>query len=186
MLPAHRDGRNLLAQVGISFEIVKAEGEEIINTTVPEEAVKELSRQKAREVAARTDGDVVIGADTVVAADHEILGKPKDQEDAVRMIRMLQGRTHQVLTGVTVILRDGVRKKEICFAETTHVHVYPMTEEQIRDYVASGEPMVRPVLTASRDCLRLMYPALKVIIIMVVGAPGRAALPGGAGSRHRS
>ena len=133
--------KELLAQVGISFEIVKAEGEEIINTTVPEEAVKELSRQKAREVAARTDGDVVIGADTVVAADHEILGKPKDQEDAVRMIRMLQGRTHQVLTGVTVILRDGVRKKEICFAETTHVHVYPMTEEQIRDYVASGEPM---------------------------------------------
>ena len=133
--------KELLAQVGIPFEIVKAEGEEIINTTVPEEAVKELSRQKAREVAARTDGDVVIGADTVVAADHEILGKPKDQEDAVRMIRMLQGRTHQVLTGVTVILRDGVRKNEICFAETTHVHVYPMTEEQIRDYVASGEPM---------------------------------------------
>ena len=133
--------KELLAQVGISFEIVKAEGEEIINTTVPEEAVKELSRQKAREVAARTDGDVVIGADTVVAADHEILGKPKDQEDAVRMIRMLQGRTHQVLTGVTVILRDEVRKKEIYFAETTHVHVYPMTEEQIRDYVASGEPM---------------------------------------------
>ena len=133
--------KELLAQVGISFEIVKAEGEEIINTTVPEEAVKELSRQKAREVAARTDGDVVIGADTVVAADHQILGKPKDQEDAVRMIRMLQGRTHQVLTGVTVILRDEVRKKEIYFAETTHVHVYPMTEEQIRDYVASGEPM---------------------------------------------
>ncbi len=53
----------------------------------------------------------MIGADTVVAADHEILGKPKDEEDAVRMIRMLQGRSHQVLTGVTVILRDGVRKK---------------------------------------------------------------------------
>ena len=102
--------KELLAQVGIPFEIVKAEGEEIINTTVPEEAVKELSRQKALEVAARTDGDVVIGADTVVAADHQILGKPKDEEDAVRMIRMLQGRTHQVLTGVTVILRDGVRK----------------------------------------------------------------------------
>ena len=133
--------KELLTQIGIPFKIVKAEGEEVINTTVPEEAVKELSRQKAREVATRTDGDVVIGADTVVAADHQILGKPKDAEDAVRMIRMLQGRSHQVLTGVTVILRDGARKKEICFAETTHVHVYPMTEEQIRDYVASGEPM---------------------------------------------
>ena len=74
--------KELLTQIGIPFEIVKAEGEEIINTTVPEEAVKELSRQKAREVAARTDGDVVIGADTVVAADHEILGKPKDDPDA--------------------------------------------------------------------------------------------------------
>ena len=81
--------KELLTQIGILFEIVKAEGEEVITTTVPEEAVKELSRQKAREVDTRTDGDVVIGADTVVAADHQILGNRKDEVVEVRMIRLL-------------------------------------------------------------------------------------------------
>ena len=84
--------RELLTQIGISFEVVKAEGEEKITTDDPEEAVKELAMQKAQEVAGRVDADVVIGADTVVAVDGEIMGKPKDPEDAVRMIHRIQGR----------------------------------------------------------------------------------------------
>lgn len=131
--------KELLEQIGVSFEIVKAEGEEVITTEIPSEAVKELSRQKAREVAAKTDGDVIIGADTVVAVSGRILGKPKDAGDAVRMLKMLQGKEHEVLTGVTLILKES--GQEICFAEATKVHVYPMTEEQIRSYVESGEPM---------------------------------------------
>ena len=131
--------KELLEQIGVSFEIVKAEGEEVITTEIPSEAVKELSRQKAREVAAKTDGDVIIGADTVVAVSGRILGKPKDAGDAVRMLKMLQGKEHEVLTGVTLILKKS--GQEICFAEATKVHVYPMTEEQIRSYVESGEPM---------------------------------------------
>ena len=83
--------RELLTQIGISFEVVKAEGEEKITTDDPEEAVKELAMQKAQEVAGRVDADVVIGADTVVAVDGEIMGKPKDPEDAVRMIHRIQG-----------------------------------------------------------------------------------------------
>lgn len=131
--------KELLEQIGVSFEIIKAEGEEVLTTDIPAEAVRELSRQKAREVADRTDGDVVIGADTVVAAEGRILGKPKDQEDAVRMLELLQGKEHEVLTGVTLILKESGR--EICFAEETKVRVYPMTEGQIRAYVESGEPM---------------------------------------------
>lgn len=131
--------KELLAQLGVTFEIVKAEGEEVLTTSVPTEAVKELSGQKAQEVAGKCDGAVVIGADTVVAADGQILGKPKDKEDARRMLRLLQGKEHEVITGVTVILRE--MQKTIQFAEVTKVHVFPMTEEQIEAYVESKEPM---------------------------------------------
>ena len=133
--------RELLTQIGISFEVVKAEGEEKIMTDDPEEAVKELAMQKAQEVADRVDADVVIGADTVVAVDGEIMGKPKDPEDAVRMIHRIQGRDHEVLTGVAVILKKGEVETTINFAETTRVHVFPMTEEEIQAYAASKEPM---------------------------------------------
>lgn len=133
--------KELLTQIGISFEVVKAEGEEKITTNDPEEAVKELSMQKAAEVAARVDADIVIGADTVVAVDGEIMGKPKDEKDAVRMLRLIQGREHEVLTGVAVILKKDEAETKINFAETTKVQVFPMTEKEIRDYVDSGEPM---------------------------------------------
>lgn len=131
--------RELLTQIGVAFEIVKAEGEEIITSAVPAEAVRELSGQKAREAAGKCDGDIIIGADTVVAADGQILGKPKDKEDAMRMLRLLQGKDHEVITGVTVLLRE--QQKTIQFAEVTRVHVFPMTEAQMEAYVESGEPM---------------------------------------------
>lgn len=131
--------KELLTQIGAVFEIIKAEGEEIITSSVPTEVVKELSMQKAKEVAGKCDGAVIIGADTVVAIDGQILGKPKDKEDAVRMLRMLQGKAHQVITGVAVLFEE--QQRTISFAEVTKVHVFPMTEAQIEDYVESGEPM---------------------------------------------
>lgn len=82
---------------------------------------------------------VVIGSDTVVAVDGQILGKPHDKADAVRMLQLIQGRTHQVYTGVTMIFTGSGER--VTFAEKTDVHVYPMTREQIEDYVATGEPM---------------------------------------------
>lgn len=131
--------KELLTQIGIIFEVRKAEGEEKITSAVPAEAVKELSLQKAMEVARQCEGDVIIGADTVVAAEGRILGKPRDKEEAMDMLRLLQGRSHEVLTGVTVLLKDPA--KVISFAEVTRVHVFPMTEEQIAAYADSGEPM---------------------------------------------
>lgn len=131
--------KELLEQIGVTFEIVKANGEEIISSSIPTEVVKELSIQKAKEVASRCNGTVIIGADTVVAVDSQILGKPKDPADAMRMLQLLQGREHQVITGVAVLLLES--GKMISFAQTTKVQVFPMSNVQIEQYIASGEPM---------------------------------------------
>ena len=147
--------KELLEQIGLEFDICPAQGEEVIRTNVPEDVVKELSEQKAKEVASgvlaygqehadlTTPQDIlVIGADTVVACDGEILGKPKDEEDAKRMLRLLQGRVHSVYTGVTfvIISADG-KAGSYSFAECTNVHMFPMNEKEIESYVATGEPM---------------------------------------------
>lgn len=84
---------------------------------------------------------IVLGADTVVACDGKILGKPVDIEDAVTMLTMLQGRAHEVYTGVTILYMENGEKKALTFHEKTAVHFCPMTETQIREYVATGDPM---------------------------------------------
>lgn len=130
--------RELLAQVGIVFDVVPAQSKELITETEPALVVKELSARKAEEVqGAAGPKQVVIGADTIVAFDRQILGKPKNAEDAKRMLKSLQGHTHQVYTGVTVL--HGA--KCISFVSCTEVTMYPMSEEQIAAYVQTGEPM---------------------------------------------
>lgn len=141
----------LLEKAGISFEISQAQGEEISTKEEPSDIVEELSYRKAAEVAERylkkytNDTVVIIGADTIVAHKNEIMGKPKDMADAAAMLTRLQDATHQVYTGVTlVILEKGQEKRMqevVTFHEKTDVHMYPMTQEQIRAYVATGEPM---------------------------------------------
>ncbi|HBD01701.1 MAG TPA: septum formation protein Maf [Lachnoclostridium sp.] len=134
--------KELLAQIGITPEIVPSTIEEKITTNVPEEAVMELSRQKAEDVASRQQpGTYVIGGDTVVAAGGEILGKPVSHEDAYRMIALIEGRTHQVYTGVTLVYCGGQGNKVRTFVERTDVHLYPMSEGEIRAYADSADPM---------------------------------------------
>lgn len=142
--------RELLTQAGISFEICPSQIEERITKQEPEQVVLELSGQKAADVAGRSQsGDVVVGADTVVAIDGRILGKPRTREEAFAMLKSLQGRTHHVYTGVTVIEcqdRQFCRECECqervsAFVEDTLVEVWPMTEEQIWQYIDTGEPM---------------------------------------------
>lgn len=138
--------KELMEQVGLCFEISPAHGEEIITRQMPSEIVEELSCAKACEVAERykdinkNDTIVIIGADTIVAHGNEIMGKPKNEDDAVRMIKTLQGDTHQVYTGVTLIVMENGKSRTITFSEKTDVTMYPMTEEQIRAYAATGEP----------------------------------------------
>ena len=132
----------LLKQAGLSFAVIPSKAKETITSTHPAEVVEELSSQKAWEVADRilrggedvTDFDVVIGADTVVAVDHQILGKPVDHDDAANMIGMLQGRVHQVYTGVTLIVKGAkgnIRTRT--FHERTDVDVCPMTDSTHSD-----------------------------------------------------
>lgn len=142
--------RELLGQIGLHPQILPSTVEENITSTKPEEVVKELSWQKAEDVFDKIEGErrentgsfVVIGADTVVANAGEILGKPKSHADAARMIEELQGKEHQVYTGVTLIGRDADGKRvQTVFAEKTDVFVYPMNEEEIYEYANSEEPM---------------------------------------------
>ena len=130
--------RELLLLLDIPFEIIPAVGpEHVPQGADPEQAVLALSLAKAREVAQAHSDAVVIGADTVVAVDGAILGKPADEADAARMLRMLSGREHQVYTGVTVI-KSG---ETVSRAEMTRVYFRTMTEEEIQTYIATGEPL---------------------------------------------
>lgn len=134
--------RDILNQIGIEPVIMPSQVEEHITSSDSEQIVKELSWQKAEDVYRRCQKELggrfaVIGADTIVAADGEILGKPKDEEDAKRMIRLISGRVHQVYTGVT-ILYEG---RTVTFAEKTDVSVASMTEREIEEYVSCGESM---------------------------------------------
>ena len=137
--------KELLEQIGLSFEIKVAQGEEVITKKVPSEVVEELSKQKALEIADAYEKEqevtqettVVIGADTVVAFDDEIMGKPKNEN----MLGKLQNNTHQVYTGVTLVIMTEEERKVITFHEKTEVQMYPMTQTQIDAYVATGESM---------------------------------------------
>ena len=135
--------KELFEQIGVKFEIKTSEKEEIITSSNPKDVVKELSFMKAQDVAEGIEGPaIVIGADTVVAYDGKILGKPKDKEDAVRMISSFAGDEHFVYTGVCILIKEADGSvREISFAEGTKVFVYGMTEQEILNYVESGEPM---------------------------------------------
>ncbi|MEY8391818.1 Maf family protein [Lachnospiraceae bacterium 45-W7] len=135
--------KELLAQVGVECEILPAQGEEITASTEPGQVVLELSRKKAEETAERAQGSrvVILGADTVVAFENQILGKPRDEKDAKRMLELLSGNTHSVFTGVTLVIVNEGRREVRSFFEETKVTMYPIKEQQILSYIGTGEPM---------------------------------------------
>ena len=134
--------RELLERAGIPFIVCPSKGEEQITVSDPAEVVEELSEQKAREVFLKTVGEIlVIGADTVVAVNGKILGKPKDQEEARRMLRSIQGGSHEVYTGVTLLTREEGAERQRTFHVMTKVVFYPMSEEEIQHYVDTKEPL---------------------------------------------
>lgn len=136
--------KELLERQGVGFEVIKSDAEEIITKQEPSEVVKELSLLKAKEVAARLaaeDKRYILAADTVVAKDGKILGKPADEQEAFDMLKNLQGAVHEVYTGVALFKAGEPESRGLNFAEATRVYVYPMTDEEIRAYIATGEPM---------------------------------------------
>ncbi len=134
--------KELIAKLGIDFYVQPSTNEEVITKSNPEDIVKELSYQKAKEVFENGHlEDIVIGADTIVSYEDNILGKPKDDEHAYRMIKQLQNHTHQVYTGVSIIWKQENNIRVITFAEKTDVTVCPMSDIEIKDYVDTKEPL---------------------------------------------
>ena len=137
--------RELLERAGVNFEVIPASGEENRISDDPKEAVQQLVRDKAvsvmHTIEDSADGTLVIGSDTVVVFENMILGKPHDIEDAVNTLKKLQGNTHQVYTGVSVLEKKNGVWTEHTFYESTDVTFYPVSDEEIRAYVATGEPM---------------------------------------------
>ena len=149
--------KELLEQIGLEFEVRTSGAEEITTASQPGEIGQELSEIKSQAVwDALTDTEkedaVVIGADTIVCVRQSagsdqseqvqeekfsILGKPKNEADAARMLRLLSGRAHQVFTGVTILSKEGKRT----FYECTDVHVAKLSNQEIADYIATKDPM---------------------------------------------
>lgn len=138
ILASHSPRRcELLSRLGLSFETDSPDIDESVDLPAPE-AVRQLSLRKAQCTAQKHPGAFILGADTLVSLQGEVLGKPKDEADAARMLQMLSGRIHQVYTGVTVIAPSGETYTE---HDCTDVAFSALTEAEILSYVASGEPM---------------------------------------------
>ena len=131
--------RELLERMGISqFDVIPAKGEERADPSLtPEQLVEALSRQKAAEVAAAHPDALIIAADTVVAVDGAVLGKPRSREDAADMLKRLSGREHTVYSGLTVSWQG----RSITQHEATTVRFRPLTQADITHYISTGEPM---------------------------------------------
>lgn len=147
--------KELLQQVGFEFEICPSKCEEVITSSVPEEVCVELSSQKALDVAASIKAYneehadiaspqdlIIIGSDTIVAIDGEILGKPSDDEGAKIMLRKLSGKVHSVYTGVSFVFMSADGRVGVhSFYDKTDVSVYDLSEEEIAEYVDTGDPL---------------------------------------------
>lgn len=136
--------KELLALAGYEFEIKVSHKEEVYHSTRPDEIVKELSLLKAKDIAEqeKKENMIIIGADTVVAYDGKILGKPSSKEDAFQMIKSFQGQKHQVYTGAAILKYDLQGNETIInHAVKTDVYVNPMTDEEIWNYIEKDNVM---------------------------------------------
>ena len=162
--------RELLAQAGFSFEVMPAHiNEDLHPGEDPIDYVVRLAREKAEAVYAqiRNTEAIVLGADTTVTLDGHILAKPEDAEDAGRMLRLLSGRTHRVITGVAIASASGV---EVA-AEVTGVQFLTLNDEEIAAYIAAGEPMDKAGAYGIQGYAAKWIPRIEGCYFNVVGLP---------------
>lgn len=130
--------QELLRQVGLTFRIIPSQvNEEITEPMSPGALVEHLSLMKAQAVASQVPDALVLGSDTIVVVDGDVLGKPRDRADAIAMLQRLSGRAHEVMTGVALVCSE----RHMVAHEVTKVRFASLTGEQIERYVDSGEPM---------------------------------------------
>jgi septum formation protein len=170
--------QELLRNAGISFTVHPANIPETpLMGEIPRQCAERLACEKARAVSRQYPANLVLGADTIVVVDGEMLGKPRDEADATRMLRLLSGRTHQVTTGVCLLgpLRAENHKPETGFeetrSETTSVTMTALTDEDIRSYIATGEPMDKAGAYAIQGIASRWIPRIEGDYFNVVGLP---------------
>lgn len=133
--------KQLLENLGLTFKVIPSVIDEPANTDYsPEEYTKVLAFNKANDVAGKLNfPSVIIGADTIVVINGHILGKPTSYEDAFKMLELLSGRSHNVITGIAVI--DNVTQQTILYSVTSEVYFKNLSDDEISDYIKTGEPM---------------------------------------------
>ncbi|MCI9406122.1 MAG: septum formation protein Maf [Oscillospiraceae bacterium] len=161
--------RELLGRIVKNFSVDAAQAEEKRDPAwTVQELPRMLAQQKALEVSGRHPAALVVGADTIVALDGQALGKPRNETDAGRMLRALSGRTHQVYTGVAFCRGGQVRSS---FVQCTEVDFYPLEEERIRWYLASGEPFDKAGAYGIQGLGGLLVKGIRGDYCNVVGLP---------------
>ncbi len=161
--------QELLQQIGCKFRVVVSDAEELSGDGIsPERLAVENARRKAEDVAAKEGSNVpVLGADTVVAVDETILGKPKDETDAVRMLRLLSGRQHFVYTGIALVYRGDIYEDVV----RTAVWVDELSAKEIDAYIATGEPRDKAGAYAVQGIAAKYIPRIDGSFSNVVGLP---------------
>jgi septum formation protein len=168
--------QELLRNAGIAFAVQPADIDESPHDgESPVECAQRLAREKALAVSRRRPQDCVLGADTIVVVDEKILGKPRDAADAARMLRLLSGRTHEVITGVCLVGPVGelrTENRELRTAsETTRVTLCEISDDDISEYIATGEPMDKAGAYAIQGVASRWIPRIEGDYSNVVGLP---------------
>lgn len=163
----------LLRQVGAAFVVRPSAAEETAEAPDhPEEQARVLALVKAEDIARGEDNAIVLGADTIVVLENRVLGKPADDGDALAMLRALRGRTHQVITGVAVLdVVDGRVARMDVRHVSTDVTMRPAADEELRAYVASGEPRDKAGAYAIQGLGALLVERIDGDYFNVVGLP---------------
>jgi len=184
--------KEIMKQMGIPYQVIVAGVEETVSETEPSKMVQALASLKTEAVLSKymgLDGNngankdnkdvignteqknfIIIGADTMVFYNGHALGKPRDEADAFRMLRMLAGNSHEVISGVSIIINDS-RQERLSFAVTTKVMMQNLSDEQIKDYIATGEPMDKAGAYAIQGKFGIYIREIKGDYYNVVGFP---------------
>ncbi len=171
--------REIMETMGIPYTVITSNVEEVVEETEPSDMVQALARLKTDAVDKLLSAEhkeykevIILGADTMVFYKNHALGKPKDMQDAQKMLRMLSDDVHEVFTGVSIIIigKDG-KREETAFAVCTKVHVQALTTEQIMEYIATGEPMDKAGAYAIQGKFGIFIKAIEGDYYNVVGFP---------------
>lgn len=162
--------QELLANLGLEFEVKVSEVDETLDENMPAaQHVEKLAERKASVVAAQSTIGLVIGADTLVVLGGKPLGKPADREEAVQMLKSLQGRSHEVFTGLAVI--DAATGQSVVTHQATAVRFKPLSSEQIQRYVDTDEPMDKAGAYAVQGKASIFIDSIRGCYFNVVGLP---------------